>query len=69
MGSQAAQAMNRTGSDQASKFLEEKELSADGVGPVLPSKGRKVLVPLGGGKDSLTVYELLKVSIHALPRG
>ena len=69
MSSQAAQAMDRTGSDQASKLPEEEEQSAGGGEPVLPSKGRKVLVPLGGGKDSLTVFELLKVSIQGLAGG
>ena len=64
LDSQAALGVDRTGSDQASKFPEEKELSAGGGGPLLPPKGRKVLVPLGGGKDSLTVLELLKVSIQ-----
>ena len=72
MGSQAkqaAQAEDRTGSDQASKFPEQDALPAGGGGPVLPCKGRKVLVPLGGGKDSLTVFELLKVSAYGLPGG
>ena len=66
MSSQAAQGGDRTGSDEASKRPEEEELPACGEGPVLPCKGRKVLVPLGGGKDSLTVFELLKVSIKSL---
>lgn len=59
VSSQATQAVDWTGSDQ-------DELSAGGRGPVLPSQGRTVLVPLGGGKDSLTVFELLKVSMQAL---
>lgn len=66
VSSQATQAVDWTGSDQASTFPDQDELSAGGRGPVLPFQGRNVLVPLGGGKDSLTVFELLKVSMQAL---